>query len=262
MLNEETKPEMAREYIRSKGYVATTSGISLGFAQANLVIIEEEYAHQFLKFCVVNPKACPVLHVSEPGDPIPDMLGSNIDVRTDLPGYRVYRHGKLDTEVEDISALWQKNFVSFYIGCSFSFEESLLDHGVTVRHIKAGKNVPMYKTHIPLRGVAPFHGNLVVSMRAMSAADAIRSVQITTNMAKVHGSPVHVGAPELIGIRDVNSPDYGDAPIVAEGDITTFWACGVTSQLAAMNAQLPIAITHSPGKMLITDIQNWELAYA
>lgn len=262
MINASMSPKAAREYIRTNAPLATTSGLCPGFAQANLMIMEEQYAHAFLKFCVANPKACPILHVSEPGDPFPKELGEHIDVRTDVPGYRVYRHGALDSEVLDISALWQDNFVSFYIGCSFSFEESLVQHGVGVRHIEAGTNVPMYRTNIPLKSVAPFHGELVVSMRAMRSSDAIKAVQITTNMSKVHGSPVHIGAPEHIGITNFAQPEFGDAPIVQDTDITSFWACGVTSQLAAMNAKLPIAITHSPGKMLITDRQNWELEYS
>jgi uncharacterized protein YcsI (UPF0317 family) len=97
-------------------------------------------------------------------------------------------------------------------------------------------------------------------MRPMSAAQAIRAVQVTSRFPDVHGAPVHLGDPSLIGIEDLSCPDYGDAVEVRPGEIPVFWACGVTPQAVIEQARLPFCITHAPGAMLITDLRNHELA--
>ncbi|TCJ25858.1 putative hydro-lyase [Halomonas sp. GDM18] len=261
LLSAASSPREAREQIRSGHWASHTSGIAAGYAQTNLIILPAEAAGEFLQFCQANPKACPLLDVTAVGSPAPTGLGENIDLRHDLPAYHIYRHGKLEETREDIAALWQDDFVAFSIGCSFSFEEALLNEGVEVRHARLKRNVPMYRTNIPLISAGRFHGNLVVSLRPMSAAHAIRAIQITTDMPRVHGAPVHLGDPALIGIPDIESPDFGDAPTLETGDMPVFWACGVTPQLALENARLPLAIAHSPGHMLITDIPNHRLKY-
>ncbi|WP_110640629.1 putative hydro-lyase [Salinicola sp. CPA57] len=254
-------PADARAAIRRGDWPNTTTGIAKGYAQANLVIIPEAYASDFLRFCMANRAACPVLDVSEPGSFHPQALGDAIDLRTDVPRYRVYEHGELVDEPADLVSRWRDDLVTFSIGCSFSFEEPLLAEGVPVRHMAARTIVPMYRTRIPLIPAGPFHGSYVVSMRAMPPADAIRAVQITTDMPSVHGAPLHLARPELIGIDDIHRPDFGDAPVMEAGDIPVFWACGVTPQVALMNAKLPFAMAHAPGHMLITDIPNYRLKY-
>ena len=249
-----------RRRIRDGHFDGPTADQAPGFVQGNLVILPEEAAFDFLRFCQANPRPCPLLAVSEPGDPRVPVLGEDIDLRHDLPRYRVFREGKLVEQRKDIADLWRDDLVGFVIGCSFSFEEALLAEGVPVRHVLEGRNVAMYRTNRPTTPAGRFSGPLVVSMRSFTPENAIRAVQITSRYPAVHGAPVHLGFPEQIGIEDLGRPDYGDPPNVRSGEIPVFWACGVTPQAALEKAGLPFAITHEPGHMLITDIPNARLA--
>jgi uncharacterized protein YcsI (UPF0317 family) len=237
-----------------------TSGLAAGFAQANLVVLPQRFAADFLLYCQLNPKPCPLLDVTAPGDPVPRRAAPSADLRTDLPRYRVWRDGKLVDEPTEISQLWRDDFVSFLIGCSFTFEAALLRGRIPVRHLELGCNVPMYHTNVATASAGVFHGPLVVSMRPMKPADAIRAVQVTSRYPAVHGAPVHLGFPEQIGIDDLSRPDYGDPVPIAEGELPVFWACGVTPQAAIAEACLPLVITHSPGCMFVTDLFDEALA--
>lgn len=237
-----------------------TANLAPGHVQANLAILPADVANDFLRFCQRNPKPCPLLAVSEPGDPSLPALGKDIDVRSDIPRYRVWRDGHLVDEPTDVRALWRDDLVAFLIGCSFSFEEAMIDNGLPVRHIEQGCNVPMYRTSIATEPAGPFHGPLVVSMRPLKAADAIRAIQVTSRFPSVHGAPVHLGDPSLIGIRDINQPDYGDAVEIRPGEIPVFWACGVTPQSVVAAVQPEFCITHAPGHMLVTDLLNSRMA--
>lgn len=248
-----------RADIRAGRIKHQTSGMAPGFAQGNLVILPKFWATDFLRFCQANPKPCPLLAVGKPGDPALPTLGAGIDIRSDVPSYRVFKDGELVEEVPDITSHWRHDFVSFVIGCSFSFEWALQNAGIAVRHIDLGRNVPMFRTNIDCTPAGRFSGKLVVSMRPMKPLDAIRAIEITSRLPQVHGAPVHFGDPKTIGIRDIARPDYGDAVPVNEGEIPLFWACGVTPQVALANAKPPIAITHSPGCMLITNIEEQDL---
>src|SRR5271157_3360770 len=246
--------------IRAGNFSGTTAGLAPGNVQANLVILPRSLAHDFLRFAQANPKPCPVLAVSEPGDPRVPAVGRDLDIRTDLPRYRIWRHGELVEEPTDISHVWQDDLVSFAIGCSFSFEEALIEDGIEIRHISCGSNVPMYRTSVPCVPAGVFHGPLVVSMRPLRPADAIRAVQITSRFPSVHGAPVHLAMPEQIGITDIAKPDYGDAVPVRPDELPVFWACGVTPQAAVAAVKPEFCITHAPGAMLITDLRNTKLA--
>lgn len=237
-----------------------TSGLAHGFAQANLVILPKELAFEFLLFCQRNPKPCPLLDVTEPGSPMPLTLAPQADLRTDLPRYRVWRHGELVEEPTDIMRHWRDDLVSFLIGCSFTFESALLRAGVPVRHIELGCNVPMFRTNLPCTPAGRFHGPLVVSMRPLKPADAIRAVQITARFPGVHGAPVHLGLPEQIGIADLSRPEFGDPVPVQTDELPVFWACGVTPQAVLMAAKPEFAITHSPGCMFVTDVRDESLS--
>jgi uncharacterized protein YcsI (UPF0317 family) len=249
-----------RRQCRSGAYDGPTAGLAPGYVQGNLAILPRDWAEDFLRFCQANPKPCPLLGVSEPGSHELPALGADLDIRTDLPRYRVWKKGELADEPRDLLSVWRDDLVSFVIGCSFSFEEALLQSEVPVRHIERGTNVPMYRTNIPTRAAGRFHGPMVVSMRPLKPADAIRAVQITARLPAVHGAPVHLGFPAAIGIEDLGKPDYGDAVPVEAGELPVFWACGVTPQAAIAAARPPFAITHSPGRMLVTDLKNAELA--
>lgn len=253
-------PHAFRQQIRSGEFCGTTAGVCGAYAQANLVILPSAAAAEFHRFCHANPKPCPLLAVSEPGQWSMPTLGRDVDIRRDLPAYNVYRDGRLCAEIRSLEALWQPDWVAFAIGCSFSFEQALLDEGIPLRHIEEQRNVPMYRTNIANNKVGPFGGNLVVSMRPMLPRDAIRAIQITSLFPSVHGAPVHLGDPQAIGIKDLSRPDYGDAVTVNDGEIPLFWACGVTPQEAIRHAGLPLVVTHRPGFMLVTDILNRSLA--
>jgi uncharacterized protein YcsI (UPF0317 family) len=250
----------ARLLARSGRHDGHTVGMAPGHVQGNLVILPKADADDFLRYCVRNPRPCPLLAVSEPGEPMLPMLGVDVDVRTDLPRYRVWRNGELVEEPRDIRGLWRDDLVSFLIGCSFSFEEALLAAGVPLRHVADRRNVAMYRTNIPTLPSGRFGGPMVVSMRPLVAADVIRAVQITSRFPQVHGAPVHIGRPDLIGIGDLSRPDFGDPVYVADDELPVFWACGVTPQAVVVASRPHLCITHAPGCMLVTDLLNQQLA--
>lgn len=249
-----------RAAIRRGEYTQPTPGLAPGYAQANLVILPQKYAFDFLLFCTRNPKPCPVLDVTEAGSPVPRLAAPGADLRTDLPRYRVWECGVLKAEVTDISAYWRDDLVAFLLGCSFTFEAALLGAGIPVRHIEEGRNVPMFITDRECTPAGVFHGPLVVSMRPIPPDQVVRAVQVTSRYPAVHGAPVHIGDPAVIGIRDVMKPDFGDAVTFKPGEVPVFWACGVTPQAVAMEAKPDFMITHAPGHMFITDLRNEELA--
>jgi uncharacterized protein YcsI (UPF0317 family) len=252
--------QAARTAIRQGQWTGHTSGLADGHVQGNVVILPEALANDFLRYCQRNPKPCPLLAVGEPGEAKLPALGNDIDICTDVPRYRVWRNGVMVEEPTDISHLWRKDLVTFVIGCSFSFEQALLDAGLPLRHIQQNKNVAMYRSNIATEAAGAFHGPMVVSMRPFKAQDAIRAIQITSRFPDVHGAPVHMGDPAQIGIADLSKPDYGDAVEVLPDEIPVFWACGVTPQAAITQAKPAFCITHAPGAMLITDLLNHQLA--
>lgn len=257
---ERTDARALRRAIRAGRHHAHTVGLAPGRVQGNLVVLPQALAGDFMRFCQRNPKPCPLLAVTEPGDPVARELGEDVDLRTDVPRYRVWREGVLEGEVDDLRALWRDDWVGFVLGCSFSFEQALLDDGIPLRHVAEGRNVAMYRTSIPTSPAGRFSGPLVVSMRPMTAAHAIRAVQVTSRFPSVHGAPVHFGDPAAIGIADLSRPDYGDAVDILPGEVPVFWACGVTPQAALLAARPGLCITHAPGCMLVTDRLNTELA--
>jgi len=253
-------PHAIRLAARAQRITGQTAGLAPGFVQGNLVVLPNDLADEFLRFCQQNPRPCPLIAVSEPGDPRIPALGEDLDLRTDLPCYRVWRNGVFVTSTPSIVDVWRDDLVAFVIGCSFSFEEALAAEGIPLKHVSAGTTVPMYRTNVMCEPAGRFAGPLVVSMRPMTAADAIRAIQITSRFPAVHGAPVHLGDPSLIGIRDLSRPDYGDPVDVSADEMPVFWACGVTPQAAIVSARIPFAITHAPGCMLVTDIPNATLA--
>jgi uncharacterized protein YcsI (UPF0317 family) len=242
------------------GWCRPTTNHAPGYVQANLVILPEVLAGDFLRFCQRNPKPCPLLAVSEPGDPRLPALGADLDIRTDLPRYRIWRDGALVAEPLDVAGVWRDDLVSFVIGCSFSFDQALADAGLELRHWTQGCNVPMYITDLPTAPAGGFQGPLVVSMRPFRAADAIKAIQVTSRYAAVHGAPIHLGDPQQIGIADLARPDFGDPVDVHRDELPVFWACGVTPQAVVMAAKPAFCITHAPGYMLVTDLSNAALA--
>jgi len=243
-----------RASIRSGTYIGQTAGLAAGRLQANLAILEKDHADDFYEFCQLNKRPCPLVGLSIVGDPHMPELGGEIDLRTDVPGYNVYRYAELIEQRSDISDLWQSNFVGFALGCSFTFERALREAGITLRHISENKTVPMFRTSIALKDAGPFGGGMVVSMRPIQVEKVDLVFSICGGFPHAHGEPVHVGEPSKIGIADIGAPDWGDAMEIEPGEVPVFWACGVTPQNALARARPPICITHTPGRMLIADV--------
>jgi uncharacterized protein YcsI (UPF0317 family) len=255
-------PRELRRSIRTGAFIGQTAGQCRGYTQGNLAVLPAAYAADFRRFCELNPKPCPIIGVSEPGSARVPKLGLDLDIRTDISEYCLWENGEYVRDVTDISSLWRDDFVAFVIGCSFSFEEALMEQGIALRHIGQGKNVGMWRTNIETAKAGPFGGPMVVSMRPIKEADVARAIEITGRFPNVHGAPVHVGTPSEIGIADITRPDFGDAIEIMAGEVPVFWACGVTPQSAIRAARPPVSITHKPGCMLVTDVRNAELAVA
>ncbi len=253
-------PGEIRTLIRKGKWDKPTAGLAMGYAQANVVILPQEYAFDFLLFCQRNPKPCPLLEVLEPGEFRTKFLSPTADIRTDIPRYHIYRKGKSHGTVKEIKDLWKPNLVTFLLGCSFSFEEAMLRSKVPVRHIEENRNVSMFITNIPCKPAGIFHGPMVVTMRPMPPEKLARAVQITSRYASVHGAPIHIGDPAAIGIKDLRKPEFGNSVTIKKGEVPVFWACGVTPQAVVMKAKPDLCITHAPGHMFISDLLNEELA--
>ncbi len=246
-----------RHKIREGEFTGNTSGCSRGYVQGNLCILPSDWAGEFLQFCQFNPKPCPLIGMaSNPGDYNIPVLGEDLDIRSDIPGYRIFENGELVKEVQDVTEFWRDDLVTFVLGCSFSFEEALIAEGLEIRNVSEASNVSMYRTNIDCVESGRFSSQMVVSMRPMIPADAIRAVQICTRFQSMHGAPIHFGDPGAIGIVDIGSPEFGDAVTINKGEVPVFWACGVTPQVAVEQARPPFCISHSPGCMLVTDVHN------
>lgn len=243
-----------RAAIRSGSYRSHTAGLGRGYLQANLAILPEAYALDFMRYCQRNPKPCPLTGVSDTGNPMMFTMGRDIDIRTDVPAYNIYRDGQLAGEATDITEMWRDDLVVFALGCSFTFEHALIRAGIRLWHIENDKTVPMFRSNIDTVPAGVFSGKMVVSMRAVPKERIDEVAEISRRFPLAHGAPVHWGDPAEIGITDLSTPEWGDAAPVGPGEVPVFWACGVTPQVAIEAARLPICITHKPGHMLITDV--------
>ena len=253
-------PRELREQIRTGRWRGVTSGVVPGYVQANLAILPRDLAFDFLLFCQRNPKPCPLLEVVEAGQTEPVLTTPGGDIRTEVPGYRIYENGELVAEVESLVPYWRDDLVSFLLGCSFSFESAMTDAGIPLRHQEMGRNVSMYITNIATAPAGQFSGPMVVSMRPVKRGQIVRAVQVTSRFPATHGAPVHIGDPSGIGIRDISQPDFGDPVDILPGEEPVFWACGVTPQAVALNCKPSLMITHVPGKMWVTDKRDADYA--
>lgn len=257
---ENMSPKEVRNLIRQGKLVKPTSGMCKGHIQGNLVIVPKDLAFDFLLFAQRNPKPCPILDVTDIGDPEAKIMAKGSDLRYDIGKYRIYKYGELVEEIESIENYWRDDLVGFLLGCSFSFESAMMNASIPIRHIEDNHNVPMFITNIETKPAGSFHGKMVVSMRPIPCQLITRAVQATSRFPQVHGAPVHIGDPSLIGISDISKPDFGDPSIIKEGEVPVFWACGVTPQSIAMTSKPELMITHSPGYMFICDPKDEDLA--
>lgn len=251
-------PAEARNVFAQQRYESATNGCCDGYLQANVVILEKRHASDFLRFCTLNSRPAPLLEMLSPGNPYTSILAHKADIRSVLPKYRIHSRDGSFKEVLDINEHWNESMVTFLLGCSFSFEKALVDGGIGMRHIELGRNVPMFDTDIQTNNVKGFGRHMVVSMRTIKKSQIRAAYKITEPLRNAHGSPVHFGHPERIGIRDINEPEYGDAVPIGKGELPVFWACGVTTQVAVRNALekgiVEQVITHAPGHMFISDL--------
>jgi uncharacterized protein YcsI (UPF0317 family) len=248
-------PREMRARIRRGEWRGPTVGCCDGYFQANLVVLPQRLAGDFLLFCERNPGPCPLLEATKPGEFEPREIAAGADLRTDLPRYRIYRRGVLEEEVTDLLRVWSDDLVGFLLGCSFTFDDLLGKAGIPVRHRELGRNVSMYVTDRLCAPAGSFRGPLVVSMRPIPSALVSRTSELTANLPLAHGAPVHAGDPRAIGIADLGKPDFGDAVPVGEDEVPVFWACGVTPQAVAMEAKPELMMSHAPGHMFITDLE-------
>jgi uncharacterized protein YcsI (UPF0317 family) len=253
-------PKAIRAAIRGRRLTRTTAGLAPDYVQANLAVLPKAQAYDFLLFCQRNPRSCPLIEVTDVGSAEPKITAPGADLRTDIVSYRVYEHGTLVDEVQEATRYWRDDLVAFLLGCSFTFEQAMVQAGVHLWHLEHGKAVAMWRTNIQSQPAGMFHGPMVVSMRPIRPADLAKAVTASARFPAAHGAPVHVGDPAQIGIADISKPDYGDPQHMEPGDIPVFWACGVTPQAVALESRPPFMITHSPGNMFVTDMPNAALA--
>ena len=247
-------PAELRATARRSAWRGTTGGNCPGYQQANLVILPQSAAAEFAAFCTRNPTPCPLIEVTPPGDPEPARSAPGADLRTDLPGYRVYRDGQLVDQRGDIRDLWRDDLVAFLLGCSFTQEHAFIEAGIPVRNVERGSMVPMFVSSLACIPAGRFHGPMVVSMRPIPADQVARVREISARYPHAHGAPVHVGTPEAIGIAELQRPDYGEPVPVGAGEVPVFWACGVTPQAVAIASGVEFMITHEPARMFVTDL--------
>jgi uncharacterized protein YcsI (UPF0317 family) len=252
-------PREIREAVRRGEFTGTSRGMAPGHAQVSIVVLPRTEAYDFLLFSQRNPKPCPLLEVLDEGSFESRFVAPGADVRTDLPRYRVYRHGQVEAEVTDVVRYWRPDLVAFLVGCALSFDSSLARAGVPNRQLEERAGGTMFVTSIPCVPAGKFRGPLVVSMRPMPMPNAIRAVQITSRFQKSHGAPVHIGDPAAIGIRDITKPDFGQPVSIRDGEVPVFWACAVTTQAIALSARLDFIITQAPGSMMVTDLRDDEV---
>lgn len=253
-------PKQFRDMIRKGEWTKPTIEACRGYAQANLVAVPLEYAFEFLLFCNRNPRTCPVLDVTEMGDPHPRLMAPDADLRTDLPKYRVFKDGEIIDEPIDVVGYWRDDLVAFLLGCSCGFKWAIRAANIPFRRYGA------YRTTVPCVPAGRFHGSMMVSVRAFyNTHDAVRATQVTSRHPLMHGAPIHIGDPTEIGIDSLVKEDsFVPTRPVAEppkpGEIVLYWGCGVTPQAVAIESKVAFMITHSPTHMFVTDQLVEEIA--
>ena len=249
-----SSPADVRLAARCGAWKGSTAGHCPGYQQANLVVLPNEVAAEFAAFCTRNPTPCPLLEITPPGDPVPARSAPEADLRIDLAGYRVYRHGEFAEQRGDIRDLWQDDLVAFLLGCSFTFEHALAEAGIPLRNVERNTTVPMFVSSLACTPAGRFHGPMVVTMRPVATARIELVCALSARYPHAHGAPVHIGDPQAIGIGRLDRPDYGDPVPIGADEVPVFWGCGVTPQIVAEKARVALMITHEPGQMFVTDL--------
>jgi len=246
-----------RKKIAKGDFKKPTAGFCPGYVQANMLVIPKKHSKTFEEFAKKNSKAIPVLEIVEKSH-YSKILAKDANLLNELPAYDIFEYGRYVKTVNNIEEYYKDDFVFFLIGCSFTFENSLISNGIPLRHVDEKKNVSMYDTNIELNEVDDFSGSMVVSMRPIKKDKVADACIITGHFPNMHGAPIHIGYPDMIGISDINKPDYGDYIEIKDDEIPVFWPCGVTPQNVLKEIKLPFAITHAPGHMFVSDKKDME----
>jgi uncharacterized protein YcsI (UPF0317 family) len=241
--------------IRERRWTGTTTRLALGREQANLVILPERYAFDFMRFCLRNPKPLPLMEVTDPGDPEPRQTAPGADIRTDVTAYRLYRDGELVDEVSDLRELWRRDHVAFLTGCNLSLDQVMLEANIPLPHLmREDAWTSQYISNIACVPAGIFAGPQVASMRPLPKSKVIKFIEISSRYPRNHGAPIHVGDPAAIGIDDLDSFKWGKRNVIGHDEVPVFCACGVTAHAVALAARIPEMITHKPGHMFVTDL--------
>ncbi|KAL6250462.1 hypothetical protein RBB50_002764 [Rhinocladiella similis] len=279
--------EIIRLAARSGVYTRQTSGAAPSYVQANLIVLPSRFATDFRILCRRNPVPCPLLAESKATGQWDELrswinglegeqLAKDVDLRHDFPRYMVYQDGILTkSHCLNVEEEWTEDHVGFLIGCSYSFESALAKAGLTPAHMAHGRNVPMYRTNVPLCPAGAFQNSTyVVSMRPYRRKEIETIRDVTRPYVDTHGEPIAWGwdAVDKLGIADISRPDFGEPPVAEDGTplerhgvgeeecVPVFWGCGVTPQEAVRRAGLEgTVIGHAPGYMLVLDIRDWDI---
>lgn len=252
---ERATPGEVRRAIREGRWRSNTKRLALGHHQANVTIVPERHAFDFMRFCFNNPKALPLLDVTAPGDPVPRKAAPDADMRTDVGEYLVLRDGEVAERVRSLEPLWRKDHVAFLTGCNLSMDRVMLEAGMPLPHLQSEEAFPaQYRSSLECVPSGSFKGPLVVSLRPVPDALVVPLIELTGRYELSHGAPVHIGDPAAIGIRDLSKVDWGRENAIPPKHTPMFWACGITAQAAAIASRIPEMIVHAPGRMFVTDL--------
>jgi uncharacterized protein YcsI (UPF0317 family) len=245
--------EEARLAMRRGEWTGPTKHTVPGYAKCNLVVLDRSEAYDFLLYCVRNPKPCPIIEVTDPGDPEPRLCAPGADLRTDLPRYAIYRRGEREEDRTEILDLWTNDSVAFLIGSGMTFDDPLERAGVPKTQTW------VLNTALETVPAGRYSGPMVVTMRLMTPAQAVIASQLTARFTMSHGAPIHLGDPRAIG-ADLERPIVGP-PLerIPEGKTAIFWACGVTPQSVALRSRPSLMITHAPAHSFVTDLISDQL---
>lgn len=253
---ESASPREVREHIRAGRFRGHTKRLALGYQQANVIIVRERYAFDFMRFCMRNPSALPLLDVTDPGVPVPMRAAPDSDLRTDVGDYSIFRDGAFSERVHDLNDVWRSDHVAFLTGCSISLARPIQEAGIRLPHVAKDEapSPAMFITNRPCVPAGVFKCPLVVGLKIAPDDCVVPLTTVTSRHPDCHGAPVHIGDPAGIGIKQIETPDWGQGKSVPPGHTAMFWGCGLTAQLAGMNAGLPEMITQTVGRMFITDL--------
>ncbi|XP_054423120.1 D-glutamate cyclase, mitochondrial isoform X2 [Pteronotus mesoamericanus] len=248
--------------LQKKPNIRNMSGMAgaAGQRPAGVVLLHRSLAPDFEKFCQANRGPLPLLGKSEPGRWALPALGTVPDTRVDRPRFHKYEFGACTGSLASLEehAEQLKDMVTFFLGCRWSLEGALEKAGLPRRDPAGHGHMAAYKTTVPCITVAGFCCPLVVTMRPVPKDKLEKLVQAICSMEGEQGQPIHIGDPELLGIKDLSQPDFGEPEVCQPGDVPVFWPSHLTSLEAVSGCKAPLAFTSAPGCTVMTDLKDME----